>query len=61
MEREAFYSGYCRQLDGPRRVCAVAQDTQLTETDCLYPDCPYAPDCPIAEQIRLFLTGPEEK
>ena len=54
MEKEAFFTGYCRQLDGSRTVCVLAEDGALTEVDCLYPDCPYAPDCPIAANIRAF-------
>ncbi len=56
MEREGFFSGYCRQTDGARTVCAVAEDRTLTEADCLFSDCPYATDCPIGQNIRQFLT-----
>lgn len=59
MEREGFFSGYCRQLDGARTVTAVAEAGELTEVDCLYENCPYAPACPIAEKLREF-TGQEE-
>lgn len=52
MEKEAFFTGYCRQLDNSRTVCVLAEDGELTEVDCLYPDCPYAPDCPVADSIR---------
>lgn len=55
MEREGFFSGYCRQLDGARTVAAVAEDGVLIEVDCLYENCPYAPNCPVAENIRNFL------
>ena len=55
MEREAFFSGYCRQLDGARTVAVEAQGKELTEADCLYENCPYAPSCPIAEKISQFL------
>ena len=47
---EQFYSGYCRQLDASRTV--MVEDG---EADCLYPDCPHAPTCPIAEKITEFL------
>ncbi len=43
---EAFFSGYCRVLDGARTV--LVEDG---ETDCDYPDCPYAQSCPIGKQI----------
>lgn len=55
MEREAFFSGYCRQIDGPRTVCAEADGNTLTEVDCLYDSCPHAPDCPIGQSIRDFV------
>lgn len=55
MEKEGFFSGYCRQLDGPRTVTAEVEDGVLTEVDCLYENCPYAPSCPVAEHIREFI------
>ena len=55
MEREAFFSGYCRQIDGARTVCIEADGNQLTEVDCLYDVCPHAADCPIGQNIRDFL------
>ena len=51
MEQEYFFSGYCRCLDAARTVCVVAEDGQCTEIDCNYPDCPYIPNCKIAQQI----------
>lgn len=50
MEKEGFFSGYCRKLDGSRTVMV-----EEGEPDCLYPDCPYAPNCPIAQKISQFL------
>lgn len=61
MEREGFFSGYCRQLDGPRTVTAEAEDTRLTEVDCQYENCPYGPACPIAQKIDEFLAGAESR
>ena len=55
MERETFINGYCRQMDGARTVAVEAEDHQLTETDCLYENCPYNRDCPVAEKIKTFL------
>lgn len=57
MERETVISGYCRQLDGSRMVCVVAQGEMLTEADCQYEACPYAAGCPVAQKIRQFLTN----
>ena len=55
MEREGFFSGYCRQTDGARTVTVEAEGSVLTEADCLYENCPYAPNCPIAQKITEFL------
>ena len=46
MEQEIIVTGYCRQLDASRTVMV-----EEGEADCLYPDCPYAADCPIANAI----------
>lgn len=55
MEKEAFFSGYCRQLDGSRTVTAEAEGATLTEVDCCFESCVHAPNCPIAQSIRDFL------
>ena len=55
MEKEGFCTGYCRQIDASRMVAVVAQDGELTEIDCLYPDYGYAPNCTVAEKIRQFV------
>ena len=55
MEKESFFSGYCRQIDNSRMVAAVKEDGTLLEADCCYPDCAYAPDCVIAQKITEFL------
>lgn len=55
MEREAFISGYCRQLDGSRMVAVFIADGQLEECDCAYAACPYAPNCPTAQRIEALL------
>lgn len=54
MTDEVFYSGYCRALDGSRTVTAETEDGVLTDADCGYPDCLYAPNCPIAAQLRVL-------
>ncbi len=51
MEQEFFFSGYCRQLDCSRIVTAVTEDGILTEVDCSYPDCPFAADCTVGQNI----------
>ena len=55
MEKEAFFSGYCRQIDGSRTVCAVSENGLLTEVDCCYETCVHAPNCPIGQNIKTFL------
>ena len=56
MEKECFFSGYCRQLDGSRMVEVIVENGQLTEVDCCFESCIYAPNCTIAESIRQLLT-----
>lgn len=55
MEREGFFSGYCRCIDQSRMVAAEAQGNALTEVDCNYESCPYTGSCTVAEKIREFL------
>lgn len=54
MEQEAFFSGYCRQLDESRMVSVVSENGILTEVDCCYVNCPYTDVCTIAQSIRQF-------
>lgn len=56
MEKEGFFSGYCRQIDGARTVCAVVEDGALTEVDCNYETCPHATDCQIGKNIKQLTT-----
>ena len=51
MEREAFYSGYCRCIDGSRMVAVEAEGSTLTEVDCSYENCPHTPNCTVAQAI----------
>lgn len=46
MEQEMILSGYCKTIDGSRTV--MVEDG---EADCLYPDCPHAPGCTIAQKL----------
>ena len=55
MEKEAFLSGYCRNIDQSRMVCAVTEDGELVEVDCCFETCVHAPNCNIAEEIRQLL------
>ena len=57
MEKEAFFSGYCRQLDQSRMVTVVAEDGEVTEVDCCYGNCVYEPNCVIAQKIREMLNS----
>ena len=50
MEQEIFISGYCRQIDQSRRVLVELYDGEK-DADCCYPDCPYASNCTIAQEI----------
>ena len=55
MEKELFLSGYCRASDSSRMVAIFLVDGKLEEADCAYPNCPYAPNCPIAAKIEEAL------
>ncbi len=55
MEIEKFFSGYCRQIDGSRMVAVVLEDGKLTEVDCAYSNCPYAPSCLIGKEIETAI------
>lgn len=48
---EQILSGYCRALDRSRMVVAE-EDGGKWEADCAWPDCPYAPSCPIAAELE---------
>lgn len=53
---EACFSGYCRQIDNSRTVfCEFEVDPRrLTDADCLFPNCEYSSECPVA---KAFLEG----
>ena len=55
MEKETFFSGYCRTQDCSRMVCAVAEDGKLTDVDCSYEICPFTADCTVAQAITAFV------
>ena len=59
MEREEFFSGYCRCIDGSRMVAVLLNDGQLSDVDCNFGNCPYEQDCALAQKIRDLLS--EEK
>lgn len=52
MEKELFFTGYCRHMDGSRTVEVIKEDDRVTEVDCCYGNCLYEPNCPIAQRIR---------
>ena len=51
MEKELFFTGYCRALDAGRTVEVILENGAVTEVDCAYPDCIHRGVCPIAAQI----------
>lgn len=55
MEKECFFSGYCRTTDESRMVTVVVEDGCLTEVDCCYENCIHTPNCIIAKEIRALL------
>ncbi len=52
MEKEYFFSGYCRTIDKSRMVAAVTNNEQLTEVDCCYESCIHTSSCSIAQEIE---------
>ncbi len=57
---ESCFSGYCRQIDAARTVFCEYELRDgirfLAETDCLWPACEHAAECPIA---KAFSDGAE--
>lgn len=51
MDKEFFVSGYCRVLDQNRMVVVEICDGEV-DACCSYPDCHYAPTCPVALKIQ---------
>ena len=59
MEKEYFFSGYCRTIDESRMVTVVTEDAALTEVDCCYESCIHTPNCIIAKEIRALTEVPQ--
>ena len=57
MEKESFFTGYCRTIDQSRMVAVVTEDGTLVEVDCCFETCIHAPNCVIAENIRQMLNS----
>lgn len=55
MEKESFFSGYCRTIDQSRMVAVVTEDREIVEIDCCFETCIHAHNCTIAEQIRELI------
>ena len=51
MEKEYFFTGYCRALDSVRTVTVEIENGNLF-ADCSYGSCPYEGSCQIAQRIR---------
>ena len=56
MEKESFFTGYCRALDAGRTVEVITEDGRLVEADCAWPGCIHAAVCPIAKEIEQLVT-----
>lgn len=52
MEKESFFSGYCRTTDESRIVTTITENGKLMEVDCCFETCVHAQNCTIAAQIR---------
>ena len=54
MEKEYFFTGYCRTTDQGRTVAVVTEDGNLTEVDCCYENCVHTGECTIAKEIAAL-------
>ena len=61
MEKESFFTGYCRVIDQSRMGAAVTENGALTEVDCCFETCVHTPNCLIAKAIRELLNEGETK
>ena len=55
MEKEMFFSGYCRGQDQSRTVTVVTVDGCVDEMDCAFDKCIHRLGCPLAEKIGDYL------
>ena len=55
MEKEYFFSGYCRCIDHSRMVALITVDGKVDEIDCNYDTCPHRNECQIAKSIDEVL------
>ncbi len=55
MEKESFFSGYCRTADGSRTVCVITENGKLIAVDCSFDTCPYTGNCTIAQQLSQLI------
>lgn len=55
MEKESFFSGYCRTIDNSRMVAVETEEAKLVEVDCSFESCPFTGECTIAKEIRELL------
>lgn len=55
MEKETFFTGYCRTIDESRMVAVVTEDGQVTEVDCCYETCIHTANCIIAKEIETLI------
>lgn len=53
MDLETVISGYCRAQDQARTVLVEFFRGEW-DWNCDYPDCAYAPNCPIGKQIKTL-------
>lgn len=56
---EKLLTGYCRAVDGSRRVWAELEDGTV-ESDCAWPHCPYGKDCSIGKALEELREGREK-
>ncbi len=57
MEEEKLLSGYCRCMDGSRRVWIEYRGQEILSTDCEWGNCPFQKDCEIGRSIGEIQEG----
>lgn len=55
MEKEYFFTGYCRNIDQSRVVAVVVENSELQEVDCCFETCIHTPNCTVAKEIQILI------
>ena len=53
---EHYLTGYCRCLDSARVVEVVIENDKLDDCDCLFGNCKFQMQCPVAQKIEELIS-----